>query len=154
MASLPPVRLRPGAGVSEAPRVGLVVPVVGEYKYSGLAAYPRPRWTPSKCKIVTCQAEDHALWTPFCERHALAKKSRIRRLAERAPVPEEPETGLANARRGTVVFGTYYLGTSADDDEGFAGDFYAKESDCALAVRRLNFIAERQAYVVREFVLR
>ena len=133
-----------------------LVPVTfpGEYKYGGLSHFSRPRWTPTKCRIVPCPDQDHALWDGLCERHALAKKARIRRLAERVQVPDQPVTGLANATRGTIFFAPYYLGTSADDDEGFAGDFYAREADCALVVRRLNFIAEEMAYVVREFALR
>jgi len=128
--------------------------VAGEYRYSGFSMLPRPRWKPTRCRIVTCDEQDASPSTPFCERHGKARRERIRRLAERVQVPDEPVCGLANARRGTVVFGTYYLGDGPDNEEGFAGDFYAREADCALEVRRRNFLAEETAYVVKEFVLR
>ena len=118
------------------PAPSLTPVVAGEYRYGGVHHLQRPRWTPTKCRIVPCVDQDHALWDPFCERHGVARKARIRRLAERVQVPDQPVTGLANATRGTIFFAPYYLGTSADDDEGFAGDFYAREADCALEVCR------------------
>jgi len=133
---------------------GLVV--AGEYRYSGMPHRPRPPETPQKCKIFECKGEQvwGGMFGRLCDKHLAAKRERVRRLADRIQVPGEPECGLANATRGTMVFGTYYLGDGPDNEEGFAGDFYAREADCALVVRRLNFIAQETAYVVREFVLR
>ena len=128
--------------------------VPGEYRYAGHLEHMRPPETPQKCKIFECTGGVvwRAMFGRLCAKHLDAKRARIRRLADRIQVPGEPVCGLANARRGTMVFGTYYLGDGPDNQAWVRrGLPAAREADCALVVRRLNFIAEEKAYVVREF---